>query len=127
MKRLLSASLLAVLLLTVPAFAHESRHNGRGDDAVTVMTRSMYFGADLTPALVATTVPELIAAATHIFDVVNGSDVANRIEKMAGEIARTKPDLVGLQEVALWRTQFPPDFSPTPNAMAGVVATIRLP
>ncbi len=35
---------------------------------------------------------------------------------MAAEIAQTKPDLVGVQEAVIWRTQFPPDFSPAPNA-----------
>jgi endonuclease/exonuclease/phosphatase family metal-dependent hydrolase len=34
----------------------------------------------------------------------------------AREIAAAKPDLVRLQEAAEWRTQFPSDFSPTPDA-----------
>jgi len=94
MKRLLPVSLLVVLLFSVPALA---------EDGVTVMTRNMYFGADLTPAIAATTVPALILAATHIFAVVNASDVPSRVDGMAAEIAKARPDLVGLQEVAIWR------------------------
>ncbi|PYM25452.1 MAG: hypothetical protein DMD80_21140 [Candidatus Rokuibacteriota bacterium] len=80
---------------------------------MTVMTRNMYFGADLTPAIAATTVPALILAATHIFAVVNASDVPSRVDGMAAEIAKARPDLVGLQEVAIWRAVYPPTFSPT--------------
>ena len=104
MKRLLPVSLLVVMLFSVPALA---------EDGVTVMTRNMYFGADLTPAIAATTVPALILAATHIFAVVNASDVPSRVDGMAAEIAKARPDLVGLQEVAIWRAVYPPTFSPT--------------
>src|SRR5437867_5505728 len=99
MKRLLPVSLLVVLLFSVPALA---------EDGVTVMTRNMYFGADLTPTIAATTVPALILAATHIFAVVNASDVPSRVDGMAAEIAKARPDLVGLQEVAIWRAVYPP-------------------
>jgi endonuclease/exonuclease/phosphatase family metal-dependent hydrolase len=113
--RLLSCAALAIVLLTVPAHADQGRRQ-HGDHGVTVMTRNMAIGADLTPAFQATTVPQLLVAVTQIFDAVNASDVANRIDRMAAEIADARPDLVGLQEVAIWRTQFPPDFSPAPNA-----------
>ena len=128
LKRLLPFSLLAVLLLSVPARADERQgeHGGQHDDGITVMTRNMYFGADLTPAIQATTVPQLLAAVTHIFGVVNASDISNRVDQIAAEIARARPDLVGLQEVAIWRTQFPPDFSPTPNATTVVYDFLQL-
>jgi len=106
-----------VLLLTAPVLADEPRgqHGNRDDDGVTVMTLNMYFGADLTPAIQATTVPQLIGAVTHIFGVVNASDIPHRVDRIAAEIAGAKPDLVGLQEVAIWRTQFPPDFRRRPT------------
>ena len=108
-------TVLLLLVLTAPALALAGE-NGRNDRAVTVMTRNLYFGADLAPAIAAQTVPELIAAATHIFGVVQASDIPARLDAIAAEIAAARPDLVGLQEVALWRSQFPPDFAPTPNA-----------
>jgi endonuclease/exonuclease/phosphatase family metal-dependent hydrolase len=108
-------TLLLLLVLTAPTLS-AAGDAGRNDRAVTVMTRNLYFGADLTPAIAAQTVPELIAAATHIFGVVQASDIPARAEAIADEIATARPDLVGLQEVALWRSQFPPDFAPQPNA-----------
>lgn len=107
-------SLLLALALLAPAPA--SAGDGRHDRTVTVMTRNVYFGADLAPAIAARTVPELIAAATHIFAVVQASRIPARAEALAAEIAAARPDVVGVQEAALWRSQFPPDFAPAPNA-----------
>jgi endonuclease/exonuclease/phosphatase family metal-dependent hydrolase len=109
--------MLALLLVLVAPAVCAAGDDGRNDRAVTVMTRNLYFGADLAPAVAATTVPELIAAATHIFGVVQASNIPARAEAIAAEIATARPDLVGLQEVALWRSQFPPDFLPAPNAV----------
>ena len=43
----------------------------------------------------------------------HASDVPSRVDGMAAEIAKARPDLVGLQEVAIWRAVYPPTFSPT--------------
>ena len=129
LKHLLPCAVLAVLFLAGPASADEEqdfRTGWRGDHGVTVMTRNMYFGASLAPAVQATNVPQLLAAVTQIFGVVNASDVVNRIDRLAAEIASARPDLVGLQEVALWRTQFPPDFSLAPNAPTVVYDFLEL-
>jgi endonuclease/exonuclease/phosphatase family metal-dependent hydrolase len=129
LKRLLPCAILTTWLLAGLASADEDRDfriGWRGDHGVTVMTRNMYFGASLGPAFQATTVPELIAAVTQIFAVVNASDVVNRIDRMAEEIADARPDLIGLQEVALWRTQAPADFSPTPNAATVVYDFLQI-
>lgn len=114
LSQLLCLAFLTVLTTHGPA---DAEVRGRGDgDRIIVMTRNMYFGADLTPAILATTPAELFAAVAHIFGVVNASDIPDRVDRIAAEIAHARPDLVGLQEVATWRTQFPPDFSPTPDA-----------
>lgn len=114
MAHLVICSLLLVfgLLATTPAAAGD----GRNDRTVTVMTRNLYFGADLAPAIGARTVPELIGAVTHIFGVVQASNIPARAMAIAAEIAEAQPDLVGLQEAVLWRSQFPADFAPAPNA-----------
>jgi endonuclease/exonuclease/phosphatase family metal-dependent hydrolase len=91
-----------------------------GDDEgpaqLTVMTRNLYLGADLTPALVATDPAALVTATTGIWASVQANDFKDRAKGIAAEIAAARPDLVALQEVALWRTQTPSDASATPNA-----------
>ena len=64
----------------------------------------------------AATLAEFIAAVTTTFAIVQETNSPERAEAMADEIEVTQPDLIGLQEVVLWRSQFPADFSPTPKA-----------
>jgi endonuclease/exonuclease/phosphatase family metal-dependent hydrolase len=70
---------------------------------VRVMTRNLYFGADLAPIFAASTVQEVVAAATQRFTIVQQTDFPSRAQVIAKEIKVRRPDLVGLQEVALWR------------------------
>jgi hypothetical protein len=82
---------------------------------VTVMTRNLYLGADInrpvTAALTAQaqgkTPQEILVAlanATHVTrDIVDRTNFPVRAGLLADEIARTEPDLIGLQEVAWWR------------------------
>lgn len=69
-----------------------------------VMTRNVYLGADLTAVIGATTPDELFTAAADGFRTVAQTDFEARAQLLAQELADTEPDLVGLQEVALWRT-----------------------
>jgi hypothetical protein len=79
---------------------------------VTVMTRNIYLGGDITRPLVAATpgLPlqtalVLLANANHeLAGVVAKTDFPARAKLLAREIADTDPDLIGLQEVALWRS-----------------------
>jgi endonuclease/exonuclease/phosphatase family metal-dependent hydrolase len=74
------------------------------------MTRNVYLGANLTPAIGAPDLPALVAATGQILREVTHNDFPTRAEGLAQEILETKPDLVGLQEVALWRTA-PVDYT----------------
>jgi endonuclease/exonuclease/phosphatase family metal-dependent hydrolase len=67
---------------------------------LTVMTWNVYFGMDVGPPLSATNLADLIAAFATAWEQVQFTNIPERAEKIAEEIARTKPDLVGLQEVA---------------------------
>ena len=106
-----SAALLVIVTL-VPAAA--TTQAGVGE--LTVMTRNLMFGTDLGPIVAATTKFEFVSAVAGAFTQAQASDFPGRAEAWADEIERTRPDLIGLQEAALWRTQTPADFSPTPNA-----------
>jgi hypothetical protein len=86
---------------------------------VKVMTRNLYLGASLTPAIQATTPLQLALAGTQIWNTVLATDFPTRAELLAKEIADADPALIGLQEVAIWRTG-PPDGPPI---LGGTAAT----
>ncbi|MEU5786774.1 endonuclease/exonuclease/phosphatase family protein [Micromonospora purpureochromogenes] len=68
------------------------------------MTRNLYLGGDLTPSIGAPTPGAFLAANAALFSHVGLVDFPARAKLLAREITENKPDLVGLQEVALWRT-----------------------
>jgi endonuclease/exonuclease/phosphatase family metal-dependent hydrolase len=80
---------------------------------VKVMTRNVYLGADLTPGVTATNLQQLVNAAGVILNEVDQNTFKIRAKGLAAEIRANNPDLVGLQEAALWRTQ-PCDKGPIP-------------
>ena len=86
---------------------------------VNVMTRNIYLGADLTGGVTATNFQELVNAAGKILNEVDANRFSTRAIGLAKEISENKPDLVGLQEVALWRTQ-PCDKFPLPPSATTV-------
>lgn len=106
-------SLTIIALLAVGLLGPTSAAVARPPDGVpagdvgkvaTVMTRNVYLGADLTPAIVAQDLPGLAAANGQILREVTANDFPTRAQGLADEILERQPDLVGLQEVALWRT-----------------------
>jgi endonuclease/exonuclease/phosphatase family metal-dependent hydrolase len=111
----------AVLALPAVAWAKPDPTKGQGGPKVTVMTRNLFLGADLGPAIEAPSIPEAIDGAGEIWNEFQSTNFPERAVPLAREIERAKPDLVGLQEVALWRQQIPsdggaPPLSPLPGA-----------
>ena len=81
-----------------------------------VMTRNMYLGTDFAEIFAAQTPEQLVAEVAEAYTEVEASKPAERIAGIADEIQSKSPDLVGLQEVALWRIGAP--FDPSPAELA---------
>jgi len=90
MKRLFGLALAGLLVLGV--FSAPAVADG---NIVKVMTRNQYVGADLTPVILEPT-PDAVATA---FAQIAANDFPLRARRLAMEVALTKPDLIGLQEV----------------------------
>ena len=69
-----------------------------------VMTRNLYLGADLAPAIAATDFTSFQTAVKTIWTQVHATNFPERVKAIADEIQRERPYLIGLQEVTLWRT-----------------------
>ena len=78
--------------------------------AITVMTRNLYLGADLTPVMGAASPEQIPAAVGEAWNRIVLNDFPARADAIAREIQSTRPDVVGLQEVAKFRIQSPGDF-----------------
>lgn len=85
-----------VILLSVLVFQGSAWANA---DELTVMTRNLYLGANLTPAMTAQDGDEFFAAVFEILGVIEYNNFPERAAALAAEIAQKKPHLVGLQEV----------------------------
>ena len=68
-----------------------------------VMTRNVYLGADLIPLAAAPTPAEFEQAAAQRFQTVAKNDFPTRAKALAKEIAKNKPDIIGVQEATVWR------------------------
>jgi Endonuclease/Exonuclease/phosphatase family len=114
----IAAALLLGGALSLGLLAEDADAAKKKGTKVRVMTRNIYLGADLAPALQAQSTAELIDAAGEIANQVDRTNFPLRAQALAQEILTKRPDLVGLQEVALWRT------APTnPGAVSNPSAT----
>ncbi|HSD72101.1 MAG TPA: endonuclease/exonuclease/phosphatase family protein [Thermoanaerobaculia bacterium] len=111
--RTLLPTLFFLASATAPLAAAEPPEIANDQKTVTVMTRNLYVGADLLPPILAIASGDpaaIVAAVSETFGKVQFTDFNARAEGIAREIEAAQPDLVGLQEVTIWRSQTPADF-----------------
>ncbi|MGE7665244.1 endonuclease/exonuclease/phosphatase family protein [Ureibacillus composti] len=70
------------------------------------MTWNIYFGTSLTP-LLGTTPEELPLRVTEIFTQVEATNFPVRAKAIADQIAMKNPEIIGLQEAAIWQLLLP--------------------
>lgn len=87
---------LAAVLLAAPAAQAKS-------PKLTVMTRNVYLGGNIAGPIPAPNRDEFERSASALWAAVRTTDFPARAKLLAREVRRTKPDVIGLQEVALWR------------------------
>lgn len=101
---------IGLVSITVAAPPEDNR-----DREVPVVTYNMYLGTDFTEIFSAQTFPEVVSEVAEAYgDVVSGNP-AERIDAIADQIEASDATLVGLQEVALWRTGAFSDPAPATN------------
>ncbi len=126
----LAAGAAALVTLTLAAAPAASAPPGSAPGKpVTVMTRNLYLGADINRPVEAALAAQaagaspqevvyaLAVATDFTRRIVDATDFPTRAGLLARELATARPDLVGLQEVALWRSgPYEPGNVGVPNA-----------
>ena len=107
---------LAMTLILLSFFISGCKSNGSPSE-ITVMTRNLYLGANAFRILGIENPLEIPTAIGQIVQTIQATNFNARAQALAKEIDRVQPDLIGLQEVSLFRIQSPGDStgqSPTP-------------
>lgn len=89
----LAAALLAVAAVLAPGASTEPA-------TVTVMTRNLYLGADVGPAM--ELLPDFAAATAFMWSQVHQTDFPARAVGLAREVAQARPDVIAVQEATTW-------------------------
>jgi endonuclease/exonuclease/phosphatase family metal-dependent hydrolase len=107
---------LGVTLL--PGGADAAGKGKKVGHTLTAMSRNIYLGADLSPALEATTIDGAINAGGQIVNQVHATKFPSvRAGLLAGEIKKIRPDVLGIQEGAWWRMATPASTTPALTGM----------
>lgn len=77
--------------------------------AITVMTRNVYVGADVDYVLAAEDPNEIPVRVAQAFQMLQETNFYERAKALANEVFWTRPHLIGLQEISTIRTQSPSD------------------
>ena len=83
----------------------------KGPGGLTVMTRNLYIGTDVSIVLGAGSLADVPQLAALAFQTLLSTNFPERAEALADEIAETMPHVIGIQEASLIRIQTPSDFT----------------
>ena len=105
-----AAITLVIAMIALPSAAQAASSNQL---QITAMTYNLFQGSELTEAISATTPKQFLAAVAADYGEVQRTDFPERAQAIAAEAQSAAPDLIGLQEAALWQTgpasaSFPP-------------------
>jgi endonuclease/exonuclease/phosphatase family metal-dependent hydrolase len=78
--------------------------DGRDDETISVMTQNLFMGTDFPELTAARNFDEFIQAVTITYRNILATKPKQRMAAIAQEIAKLKPDLIGLQEASILRT-----------------------
>lgn len=84
------------------------------ENRLTLMTWNIYQGANQSSIFTATTPSEFVTAVGSAYNRIQATNFIERADSIAEKIQEIRPDLIGLQEVILLRTQIPSDGHATP-------------
>ena len=103
-------SLLCIGVLSLDATSALAKPAGEGTNVykIDVMTQNLYVGADLMRVYAEAPCGPL-QSIYEIHKTVQATNFPERAEAVADMVMRQKPHVIGLQEVALIRSQFPSD------------------
>jgi endonuclease/exonuclease/phosphatase family metal-dependent hydrolase len=112
----LRASMLILSALATCGLRAEAPPESRRTEVsrIELMTQNVYVGADIFRVLGGAQCGPLQAVA-EIFETVRATNIAERAEAIADLVLHDKPHVIGLQEVALIRSQTPSDGAIVPN------------
>ena len=107
---------IAIVMFITSGAGSRVSAQSEGSRNFVVMSQNVYIGADLTTLLTDSPV-DLFDNMANVLRRVRRTDFEQRAAAMADQIEANRPLLVGLQEVALWRTDTPADgpFSSATN------------
>ena len=83
------------------------------ENRLTLMTWNIYQGANQSSIFTATTPSEFVTAVGSAYNRIQATNFIERADSIAEKIQEIPPDLIGLQEVILLRTQIPSDGNAT--------------
>ncbi len=93
-----------VLVLVAAAMAVPASTASAAGGDVTVMSRNIYLGADIIGLATAPDLPTFKVNAEEMYGTVKATNFAARAVGLAAEIKANRPELIGLQEAATWRS-----------------------